>query len=237
MSYDNPYSIDRVAAADAALEERVAFLQRTYSLLLAGVFTFAATMWAAGSIPAVQSMMIGLWEVVSQGIVGMIVYFGIYLGGAMAVHALAQRSPINLVAYFAYTFVMGLLTAPIVLSVAATNADVLTQATLTTALVFSAATAYVFFSKKDFSFLRGTLSVMFWVLLIGPILGYFFGFTSVYWWSFAIVLFFTLYVLYDTSEILRRYPTNAHVSAACVLFVDVIMLFKHILFMLMHSDD
>ena len=47
---------------------------------------------------------------------------------------------------------------------------------------------------------------------------------------------FSGFILYDTSNIMRRYPTNAHVSAAMELFVDVIMLFKFIVIMLMNRD-
>ena len=38
-------------------------------------------------------------------------------------------------------------------------------------------------------------------------------------------------------DLLKRYPTTAHVSAAMVLFVDVILLFKHILIILLSSRD
>ena len=141
-----------------------------------------------------------------------------FWGGAMAVHAFAERKPLNLVLFYAYSVVMGLLVAPIALYAAETSPDVLLEAAVTTVVVFSALTGYVFFTKKDFSFLRGTLTVMFFVLLLGPLLGMLFGFDLTLLFSIGIVLFFVLYILYDTSAILRRYPTTMHVSAACVLF-------------------
>ena len=54
--------------------------------------------------------------------------------------------------------------------------------------------------------------------------------------SSAVVLLMAGMILYDTSNIMRRYPTNAHVSAAMELFVDVIMLFKFLLLILMNRD-
>ena len=233
----NPYALGTATAAEAIPADRAAFLRRTYSLLLTGVVGFAATMWAAGTIPAAQELMVSLWRLVSSGFVGILLYFGIFWGGAMAVHAFAERKPLNLVLFYAYSVVMGLLVAPIALYAAETSPDVLLEAAVTTVVVFSALTGYVFFTKKDFSFLRGTLTVMFFVLLLGPLLGMLFGFDLTLLFSIGIVLFFVLYILYDTSAILRRYPTTMHVSAACVLFVDIVMLFKQLLFLLLSRDD
>lgn len=239
MSNENPYAfgVSNVPAADAPVAERAAFLQRTYMLLLAGVAAFAATMWAAGNVAPVRDMMMSLWTTVQSGIVGMLVYFGIYFGGAWAVHAFAERKPINLVLYFAFAFAMGLLTAPIVLWATALDPTLIGQAGLLTLLTFSGLTAYVFITGKDFSFLRGILSMATWVLMAAVIIGAISGFSFGLWTSVALIVFFVGYILYDTSMVLHHYRSTQHVAAACVLFVDVILLFKQILMLLIHLRD
>lgn len=228
---DNPYAVTSVPAAHAEADARAAFLQRTYMLLLAGVGVFAATLWAAGNVPAVNGLAVGLWNTNRW-----IVLIGI-LGGGFLVRAMAMKRPINVVLYFAYAFLFGLLLAPVVLWASANQPLVLTQASLVTALVFTGLTAWVFVSGKDFSFLGGALTVgalgLFGVVLCSMLFGFSLG--AVYA-GFGVLLF-SGYILYDTSRILHHYPTNAHVPAAIELFVSLIMLFQHVLHLLMSLQD
>ena len=98
--------------------------------------------------------------------------------------------------------------------------------------MFSGLTGYVFVSGKDFSFLGGALAIALFALLGIAIAGWIFGFSVGIWYSVIAVLVFAGYILYDTSKVLHHYPVTAHVSAAIVLFVDVVLLFKHILILL-----
>lgn len=239
MSNTNPYAYTgEVPAAQAAVEERVAFLRKTYTLLLAGILTFAATLWAAGSVEPVRGMAESLARMVFGSRWGVLVYFGLYLGGSMAVHAFAEKKPINVVLFFGFAFLMGLLTAPLVYMVLAQADGVRTvnQAALLTAIIFTGLSAYVFFSGKSFSFLGGALSIGSWSLIGVALVGALMGFTIGLWFSIAVIALMAGYILYDTDAILRRYPTTMHVAAACVLFVDVIILFKHLLFLLARRD-
>ncbi len=224
--HDNPHSLHHVAAASAAADERAAFLQRTYSWLLAGIFSFAATLWAVASIPQAQELAINIY----RG--GPLLFIAILFGAGFVVHRVAEKSPINVVAYFAYTVLFGLLLAPPVLYYAATGANILTQAALVTTLVFSGLTAFVFLSGRDFSFLRGALAIGLFALIGVSIAGWLFGFNTGLWGSAAGVLLFSGYILYDTSRILRHYPTTAHIPAAIALFVSVILLFQNLLHLL-----
>lgn len=227
----NPYAINEVAASAASADARATFLQRTYSLLLAGVFCFAATLWAAANVPAVNSLAVGLY----QG--GMILCLVVVIGGGYLVRKVAHRHPINLIAYFAYTFVFGLLLAPIVLFSAQAMPDVLTQASLITVLIFTGLTGYVFVSGKDFSFMGGALAIGMFAMLGVGLAGYLIGFEVGLWYSAAGVVLFSGYILYDTSRVLHHLPTNAHVAAAIELFVSLILLFQHVLHLLMSVNN
>ena len=106
-----------------------------------------------------------------------------------------------------------------------------------TAVIFMGLTAYVFMSGKDFSFMGGFLAIAVVGLIITGLVSMFMGGGVGIWYSYAAAAIFSGYILYDTSRILHHYPTTAHVSAALVLFVDVVILFKHILIILASNDD
>jgi len=51
-------------------------------------------------------------------------------------------------------------------------------------------------------------------------------------------LLFSAFILYDTSNILRDYPNNEYIAAALTLYLDVFLLFQHVLAMFgMLGDD
>jgi FtsH-binding integral membrane protein len=240
MNDANPYAhASLTPAALAAADERATFLRRTYTLLLAAVLTFAATLWAAGNVEPVRDLATSLARAIFGSRWGWLLYLGLFMGGSFLVHAFAERRPINLVFFFGFAFLMGLLIAPLVFMVLAQGAagvTALNQAAVLTVLIFTGLTAYVFYSGRNFSFLGGALSIGMWSLLGIGVAGMLFGFSFGIWYSVAIVVLFVGYILYDTDSILKRYPTTAYVSAACVLFVDVILLFKHLLLLLSRRD-
>jgi FtsH-binding integral membrane protein len=143
---------------------------------------------------------------------------------------------LNVVAFFGLTFLMGLLWAPLVLHVSHSAPDTLNTAVTVTALIFTGLSAFVLLTGKDFSFLRGILFLGMWGMLIFGIAGAIFGFGGGLIYSAIGTLLFSGYILYDTSNILRRYPTNMAVSAAVALFTDVIYLFVHLLSLLSSRD-
>lgn len=228
----NPYAIhdDNVAAIHAPVDARVAFLKKTYLVLLGGVLTFAGTLFLAGIEGSAmnsfaRSMPQNPW-----------IYMALFIGGSIVVHAMAEK-PFGIVIFFLFAVLWGLLSAPMIMMFAAHAPDVISSASIITALIFTGLTAYVFKSGKDFGFLGGMLWTVMFGMLGVAICGWIFGFQMGVWYSWIGAALFSGFILYDTSNILKRYPTNAHVSAAMVLFVDVILLFKNLLFILMASRD
>ncbi|MFK7739038.1 MAG: Bax inhibitor-1 family protein [Planctomycetota bacterium] len=236
----NPYSsLEAPPAAFAAASERATFLKKVYGILFLGILGFAATLWAAANVPIVNTAAIKLFQITHRGMFGWLMYMGIFMGASMGVHALAEKKPLNVVAYSLYVVLLGLLIAPIVLFVAgqANGAAIISQASMITALVFGGLTFYVLYSGKDFSWLGGMLRMLFWGLLVVMVIGMFTNFSFGLWMSGACVLLFAGYILYDTSQILHRLPTTMAMSGAIMLFTDVVLLFKHILILLMNSRD
>jgi len=235
MTEHNPYAaMTAPPVAFAAASERAAFLKKVYGLLFLGILGFAATLWAAGNVAPVRDLMLDLWGLMMGTQYGFLLYIGIFFAGSWAVQALAEKSPINVVAYASWAFLLGLLVGPLVL---AAGPELVSQASMITALVFGGLTLFVLWTGKDFSFMRGALFVGSMGLLVACLAGWLFGFTMGLWLSVGIVALCAGYILYYTSAILHRFPATMAMSAAIILFTEVVLMFKHILILLMRSRD
>ena len=214
-------------AIDAALDERMAFIRKTYSTLfiqLIGVALATSLMVKTG---LAEKLMPGGLLI---GVLGLIFIVprlivptasrGLQVGGASLV-----------VAFY------GLMLSPLAQYA---PPGVLVQAGVLTGCVFGGLTAYVFVTKKDFNFLGGMLyGVMFALIGVGLISFFLGGLgnTGGMIYSGGAVLLFSGFVLYDTSNIMKRYPTNAHIAASIALLIDVVNLFYFIAILLMGSRD
>jgi len=239
MSNQNPYAAtSSMPAAFAEANERATFLRKVYTLLLFGVLGFAATLWAAGNVPVVHDLAMRIGQLIYGSKFGVLIYIAVFMGGSWAVHAVAETKPINAIAYAAWVVVLGLLIAPIVLIISSTHGpDIVSQASLLTAVTFGGLTAVVFYTGKDFSFLRGVLGLGCMLLVGASIAGLIFGFTLGLWGSVAAVAIFAGYILYDTSAVMQRLPTTMAMTGAIMLFTDVVLLFKNILLLLARNRD
>ena len=97
--------------------------------------------------------------------------------------------------------------------------------------IFGGLTAYVFVSKKDFSFMRGMVTTGLIVVFLAAALNLFIVGSSAFAFavSCAALLLFSGFVLYDTSNIIRRYPTNEYVAGALDLYLDAFNIFLALL--------
>jgi hypothetical protein len=112
---------------------------------------------------------------------------------------------------------------------------VITSAVAVTFLGFTGLSLVAFFTRKDFSFLRGILC---WggivaLVLIGA--GAIFGFQLGTYFSVAMVALAGGAILYDTSNILHHYPEDRYVAAALELFASVALMFWYVLRLFLSS--
>jgi modulator of FtsH protease len=243
MSYSayNPEGVALNPAANVALDERVAFIRKVYLMTLSGILMFFAV---AGGLTfgAVAGIEPAATIVNAMLSINPLIYFLGFLGLSIAAHKLAFVPGINVVAYYTFAAALGLLTTPLMLFAlvkAGGTLDIIFQAFALTTLTFGGLTAYVFISKKDFSFLGGFLAVGMimavaatFLLIIATMV---FN-VDVDMMSAALSIFATLlfigYILYDTSNVLHKYATDMVVPASMALMVDFVMLFRLILSLL-----
>ena len=239
MEENNPYrSLEAPVAAFAAASERAAFLKKVYGILFLGVLGFAVTLWAAANVPLVNGWAMSMAELIYGNRYGWLIYMGIFIGGSMAVHSVAEVRPLGAFAFAGWVVLMALLIAPIVLWInEAQGTAIINQASALTAIVFGGLTVFVLYTGKDFSWLRGILFMAFIGVAVTSLLGMLMGFSLRLWFSALIVMLMAGYILYDTSVILHRLPTSMPMTGAILLFTDVVLLFKHILMLLSSNRD
>src|SRR5262249_54949925 len=113
-------------------------------------------------------------------------------------------------------------------NIAGQEVPIIGAAGLTTVIMVAGLTAYAFMTKQDFSFLGGFLNMIGWGAMALILVSVLFGFNLGVWFSAAMVIFASGYILYYTSNILQIYNTNQYVAAALALFASVALLFWYI---------
>ena len=218
---NSPTESRPLTASETSVAERVAFIRKVYALF------FAATLFAIGGI-FVGFNFPPLMMVAARY---PLLMFFVLIGGIFAAQAVRHKPGINLVALFGFTTLTGVVISPLLYIIGRTNPASITQAGVLTVGIFGGLTAYVFLTRRDFSFLRGMLTVGLIVVVLGGLMNYLLvgslgmGFAL----AVAALLLFSGYVLYDTSNIMRRYPTNEYVAAALAIYLDAFNIFLAVL--------
>ena len=207
-------------AAQASVSERMGFIRKVYALF------FAATLFAVGGVllglsydPLLRFAYEHPW-----------VMFFAMIGGVMGAQAVRHVPGVNLAALFGFTTLTGVVISPLIAVVSQINPGSILAAGVLTVGIFGGLTAYVFVSKKDFSFMRGMLMTGLIVVILAGVVNIFLGASAL---GFAVaaatLLLFSGFVLYDTSNIIRRYPTNEYVAGALSLYLDAFNIFLALL--------
>jgi FtsH-binding integral membrane protein len=224
----------RLGVAHQGVDVRAAFLQKTYAHLLGAIVAFTLYEYAL-----IQS---GVAEKI-LAVLGSAPWL-VWLGAWMLISFLATRFAFaadslakQYVGLTLYVAGLGIIFLPLLYIAQAYYPGAIGNAALATLAGFSALTAIVFVTRKDFSFLRGVL--MFGTIgALGFIVaGALFGFSGGVIFPILMVVLMGGWILYDTSSILLHYPEDRYVGAALSLFASVAMAFYYVLMLFMGSRD
>jgi modulator of FtsH protease len=210
-----------LTAAEVGVEERVAFIRKVYALFFAGILFAVGGVWLGFTFPP-------LMIAAAQHPWIMLI---VMIGAVMGTQAVRHVPRVNLIALFGFTTLTGVIISPLLYIIGRSNPASIFQAGVLTVGIFGGLTAYVFISNRDFSFLRGMVTVGLIVVILAGLLNVLFvgsiglGFGL----AVATLLLFAGFVLYDTSNIIRRYPTNEYVSGALALYLDALNIFLALL--------
>jgi hypothetical protein len=242
------------AVATVGVSDRVAFLRRTYGLLGVALIAFAAITGGMMRYATSTSFHFSKWALGGQlnwlivimlfmgvGWVAQRLAFspssrGLQLAG-LGVFVVAESmllQPILWVLFLRFGN-RGMLSSGILMSGQA--GEILMQAVVITLAIFIGLTLTVFLTKKDFSFLRGILTIGSFAVLGVILASMLFGFSLGALFCGAVILLMAGYILYQTSLVMSSFPPTAFVAAALMLFSTIATLFWYVLQLLMSLNS
>ena len=229
--YANPYTV-----AQAAPNERAAFIRKTYLHLGFAILAFIGVEWfllQQSWAPALIGKM--------TGGMGWLVVLGAFMGVSFLADRLASSDTSRGVQYAGlglFIVAEAIIFMPLLYMAAyyAKDPGVIMKAGITTAFVFGGLTFAAFATRKDFSCLRGFLMVGGFVAIGIIVVSILFGFDLGTIFAGAMAIFASVAILYNTSNIIHHYRTDQYVSASLSLFASVALLFWYILQIFMNRD-
>jgi len=223
----NEYA-QQLTVSQAEPSERAAFIRKTYAHLAGAILAFIALEAYMVNSPIAEMLL----QVMSMRFGWLMILGGFMILGRLA-SGLASGGASPTVQYAGltlYVIAESVIFAPILwIAVHYSSPEVLPTAGILTLGLFGGLTLVVFTTRKDFSFLRGILTVGFMVALGLIVCAVLFGFNLGLVFSFVMVLLASGAILYDTSKIMLHYNTDQHVAASLRLFASVALLFWYIL--------
>ncbi|MEO9136510.1 MAG: Bax inhibitor-1/YccA family protein [Casimicrobiaceae bacterium] len=214
-------SSPQAGAAVAETQNRV--LRNTYWLLALSMLPTVAGAWVG-----MQLNFLSLFT--ASPVMAPLLMFGVMIGALFGVTAL-RNSAWGVPALFGFTFIAGLMLAPM-LSVAAgfrNGGQLVALAGGMTAAIFFAMAAIATVTKRDFSFLGKFLFIGLVLVIVASLANLFFQVPALsVTISGVAVLLFSAYLLHDVSKIVRGGETN-YITATLNLFLDVYNIFISLL--------
>ncbi|MGB0953993.1 MAG: Bax inhibitor-1/YccA family protein [Planctomycetota bacterium] len=235
-------------------EVRIQFLRKVYTLLsLSMVVWMGTTLFVAFN----ETMLERLFTIFSGGILTLVLFVAAQF--ALLRVTAAAGNTISLLGLGLYSILMGIMTGPLVYTALAQGNEeamsalaqgriytdtltlgtgIVTQAFALTSAVFGGLSFYALTTKRDFSWMRAGLWMGFLGLFaMGALAMMGIGESLIGWgYSAAWVILMGGFILYDTQNIMRRFPADKAPIAAAMLLFDFILMFKHILILLMNRD-
>jgi FtsH-binding integral membrane protein len=232
--------MDNAAFTNAAIyaneSARAGFIRRTYLHLAGAVFAFVVLEAIILQLPFAGTL-VGLMT----GGFGWLLVLGAFIGVSFLADrwARSDTSPqIQYVGLGLFVVAEAILFLPL-LYIASyyASSNVIPTAAAITGFLFLGLTAVVFFTRKDFSWMRSILTIGGFIAMGFIVASILFGFSLGLLFSVVMVAYAGGAILYDTSNILHHYRTDQHVSASLTLFASVALMFWYVLRIVMASDD
>lgn len=205
---------------NSSVHVRLAFLRKVYGILS---IQLALTTVISVGIMLTPSIQIFLFSNPWM----MLFNFGANLITIIALLWKRNEYPLNFYLLGAFTLFNSL---SVGLAISLYDLDLVVQAFFLTTSIVIGLTLYTLNSKSDFTWLRGSLSSLIMVSLIGSILHLFIGnsFTETILCAFGAFLF-SAYIIYDTQMIMKHLSAEEYIVGVINLYVDIINLFLKLL--------
>ena len=220
-SYPRP-----IAVAELDVNSRGRFISRTYSHLFCAITAF--------TLIEIFLFKTGMAETIARALLG--TSWLLVMGGFVVVSWLASRvahSAESKVAQYAalagFVVAEAIIFVPLLYVADKFAPGAISSAAMVTFIAFVGLSLVAFYTRKDFSFLRGILCWGGIIALVAIVCGAIFGFNLGLGFSVIMVALAGGAILYDTSNILHHYPEDRYVGAALELFASVALMLWYVL--------
>jgi modulator of FtsH protease len=229
--YDRDYARGDSFAYESASKsdtQIISFVKETYKLFAASMMAGAVGAYVGVPLAgAIQAWFIPLF----------ILEIGLLIG----LHFVKHKPGINLMVMFAFVFMTGLMLAPLLARTLGMSGGgaIIGNAFAMTSVVFGAMSFYAIKTTRDFTSYGKPLMIALVVIIIFSVINMFLGnpmFSVII--SGAVVMLFSVLVIYDTQNIMRgAYETP--IDGAIALYLDFLNIFTALLhlFGIFRSDD
>ncbi len=213
-------------------DARLAYIRKVYTY-----FAFGIAAAVAGSLIAMNTGLV--FFAIAHPFIGLIAFFGMAIFASASANNPTRAVP----TLVGFTFVSGVIISPTLFAIAhgyigGTGSGIIYDALFLTSLVFGSLTAYVFITKKDFSYMGASLTIGLFMVIGISIVNIFIQSTTMdLALSAIIVILFSGFILYDTSRILKNAHEIPPTLAALNLYLDFLNLFMAILRLLSRSRE
>jgi FtsH-binding integral membrane protein len=230
---DSTQTFPAQAASSAQTNSRAGFLRNTY-LHLAGALLLFTLLTVAIQISP-------LAVIISQVFFSNVFVTLAVFAGFLLVSNIAQRWSLSdssramqYLGLGAYVVLEAIFFTPIIFIFAQGSPFLLLLAAGGTAVIALMLTLIAFTSGVNFSFLRSFLAIGGLIALGVILLGFVFpALVSSFFFLGLMLLFASASILYETSAVIRDYPTDKYVAASLGLFASIMLLFWYILRIIM----
>ena len=228
------------AVATLGVNERVVFLRKTYAHLFGAIvlFTVLEFLFLWSKSPLFELVTIPIIDVLtSTSAYTWLIFLGAFVAVGWVAERWAQGDSSKAMQYAGlglYTLAESIIFIPLLFMAQYYQAkldpgfNIIGISAVITLALFAGLTATVFITKKDFSFMRGILTVGAMAAMGIIVASIIFGFTLGIVFSGAMLLLAGGYVLYYTSGVLHHYRPNQYVAASLALFSAVALMFWYV---------
>jgi len=229
--YDRDYARGNSFAYETASRSEtqiVSFVKETYKLFAASMM--AGAVGAYVGVPMAGTIAAYFWPL-----------FALEIGLLIGLHFVKHKPGINLAVMFGFVFMTGLMLAPLLSRTLGMSggSTIIGNAFAMTSVVFGAMSFYAIRTTKDFTSYGKPLLIALVVIIGFSILNIFLGNPMLHVLiSGAVVILFSILVIYDTQNIMRgHYETP--IDGAIALYLDFLNIFTALLqlFGIFGNDD
>jgi FtsH-binding integral membrane protein len=245
------------AVATIGVSDRVAFLRKTYGLLGLALIAFAALTGGMMRFMTDTSLSFSMWALRGQMTWILVLVLFMVVGMVARKLAMSETSRgLQLLGLGIAVAAQAILLQPLLwivmirfgdagtvahgmvsVGMSSLAASIILQSVGITLAIFIGLTLTVFISKKDFSFLRGILTVCTFAALGIIVMSAIFGFHLGVVFIGLMIALMGGYILMQTSMVMSQFPPTAYVAAALMLFSTIATLFWYVLQFVMSMNS